>query len=85
MLNPIPEFESLTLISVMSAQLLICKFAVFLYLFLLYFCKGNARLAWLAGSQFVKTWGGSRGGSGGSVEPPKLNEMLLSDPIFEET
>ena len=45
-------------------------------------------------------WGGSRGGSGGSVEPPKPvdydavvqklaeqqpRRMLLADPIFEES
>lgn len=24
---------------------------------------------------FISGWGGSRGGSGGSVEPPKLNVM----------
>ena len=46
------------------------------------------------------SWGGSRGGSGGSVEPPKPvdydavvqkfaeqqpRRMLLADPIFEES
>ena len=49
---------------------------------------------------FYNCWGGSRGGSGGSVEPPKPvdydavvqklaeqqpRRMLLADPIFEES
>ena len=49
---------------------------------------------------FLHSWGGSRGGSGGSVEPPKPvdydavvqklaeqqpRRMLLADPIFEES
>ena len=49
---------------------------------------------------WVRGWGGSRGGSGGLVEPPKPvdydavvqkfaeqqpRRMLLADPIFEES
>ena len=54
MLNPNQYNECLTLIRIMSAQLLICKFAVFTCVSLFsYQCL--AWLAWLAGLQFVKT------------------------------
>ena len=53
-LNPNQYNECLTLIRIMSAQLLICKFAVFTCVsFFFYRCL--AWLPWLAGLQFVKT------------------------------
>ena len=48
-LNPNQYNECLTLISIMSAQLLICKFAVFTCVSFFYWCL--AWLAWLTGSQ----------------------------------
>ena len=54
MLNPNQYNECLTLIRIMSAQLLICKFAVFTCVSL-FFYQCLAWLAWLAGLQFVKT------------------------------
>ena len=32
-----------------------------------------------------KTWGGSRGGSGGSVEPPKLNVKMYNKGVVKKS
>ena len=41
-------------------------------------------LAKMRDYQGIMTWGGSRGGSGGSVEPPKLNVKTYNKRVVKK-